>query len=137
MLDQPDNGGIAMNYHELRSSRIQQLSWGHMEIEGIGVGKEFKLWPGGGRRRYWRETDTHHIPGVQPSDVTELLDKASQTIVLSRGMLLMLRTCRETLGLLEERGITVHVAETKEAAKIYNQLASQGQAVGDLFHSTC
>lgn len=126
-----------MNYHELRSSRIQQLSWGHMEIEGIGVGKEFKLWPGGGRRRYWRETDTHHIPGVQPSDVTELLDKASQTIVLSRGMLLMLRTCRETLGLLEERGITVHVAETKEAAKIYNHLASQGQAVGDLFHSTC
>ncbi len=126
-----------MNHHEVRSPRIQQLSWGHMEIEGIGVGKDFKLWPGGGRRWDWRETDTHHVPGVQPSDVKELLDKASQTIVLSRGMLLMLRTCRETLDLLEERGITVHVAETKEAAKIYNHLASQGQAVGGLFHSTC
>ena len=126
-----------MNHHELRSPRIEQLSWGHMEIEGIGVGKDFKLWTGGGREWDWRETDTHHVPGVQPSDVKELLDKATQTIVLSRGMLLVLRTCRETLDLLEERGITVHVAETKEAAKLYNDLASQGQAVGGLFHSTC
>ncbi len=85
-----------MNHPQLHFSRIEQLSWGHMEIEGIGVGKDFKLWPGGGREWDWRETDTHHVPGVQPSDVKELLDKATQTIVLSRGMLLMLRTCRET-----------------------------------------
>ncbi len=126
-----------MNHHKLRSPRIEKLSWGHMEIEGIGVGKDFKLWPGGGREWDWRETDTHHVPGIQPSDVKELLDRASQTIVLSRGMLLMLRACRETLDLLEERGISVQVSETKEAAKIYNVLASQGQAVGGLFHSTC
>jgi len=31
----------------------------------------------------------------------------------------------------------VHVAETKEAAAIYNDLAARGEAVGGMFHSTC
>jgi len=108
-----------------------------MEIDGVGVGKDFKLWPGGGREWDWRETNTHHVPGIQPADVKELLDNGTRTVVLSRGMLLMLRTSRETLELLEERHIAVHVAETKAAAEIYNGLVSGGEAVGGLFHSTC
>ncbi len=108
-----------------------------MEIAGIGAGKDFKLWPGGGREWDWRETGTHHVPGIQPSDVKELLDNGSQTIVLSRGMLLMLRTCKETLDLLQKSRVTVHIAETKAAAEIYNGLISDGEAVGGLFHSTC
>lgn len=31
------------------SPRILNLSWGRMEIDGVGAGKDFKLWPGGGR----------------------------------------------------------------------------------------
>ena len=108
-----------------------------MEIEGIGSGKDFKLWPGGGRAWDWRETNTHHVPGIQPADVQELLDHGSTSIILSRGMLLMLQTCRETLDLLKDKNITVQIAETKTAVKIYNDLASQGGAVGGLFHSTC
>jgi hypothetical protein len=123
--------------HDAQSPHISHLSWGRMEIDGVGVGKDFKLWPGGGCEWDWRETGTHHVPGIQPADVKELLDKGSQTIVLSRGMLLMLRTCQETLDLLKERHITVHVAETKTAAEIYNDLVAQGKAVGGLFHSTC
>ena len=52
-------------------------------------------------------------------------------------MLLQLQTCDETLQLLAEKGIEVHVRETKEAAKLYNDLAASGAAVGGLFHSTC
>ena len=108
-----------------------------MEVDGVGVGKDFKLWPSGGREWDWRETGTHHVPGIQPADVKELLDNGSQIIVLSRGMLLMLRTCQETLDLLEGRHITAHIEETKRAAEIYNGLVSRGEAVGGLFHSTC
>jgi PAS domain S-box-containing protein len=43
----------------------------------------------------------------------------------------------KTLDLLEDKQITVHIAETKAAAEIYNGLASRGEAVGGLFHSTC
>lgn len=34
-------------------------------------------------------------------------------------------------------GVQVHVAETNEAKRIYNELVEQGDAVGGLFHSTC
>ena len=90
-----------MSNNDFLSPSIRRLSWGHMEVDGVGLGKDFKLWRGGGREWVWRETDTHHVPGIQPADIKELLEKDSQTIVLSRGMLLMLRTCQETLDLLE------------------------------------
>ena len=108
-----------------------------MEVSGIGAGKDFKLWPGGGRQWDWRETDTHHDPGIQPADVQELIKNGSETIILSRGMLLMLKTCQQTLDLLEQQRIKVHVEETKAAAELYNDLASRGEPVGGLFHSTC
>lgn len=126
-----------MNSEGLKSPRIINLSWGHMDVEGVGAGKDFKLWPGGGRAWDWRETDTHHEPGIQPGDVEELLEHGSRTVVLSRGMLLMLRTCPETLDQLEKQHIDVRVDETKAAAEIYNGLAARGEPVGGLFHSTC
>lgn len=122
---------------KFRSPRIEKLSWGHMDIEGIGSGKDFKLWPGGGREWDWNETGTRHNPGIQPADVEELLGHGCKIVVLSRGMLLLLRTCPETLKQLQSGSIAVHVEETKQAAKLYNELASRGDAVGGLFHSTC
>ncbi|UCD70992.1 MAG: hypothetical protein JSW70_08305 [Syntrophobacterales bacterium] len=107
-----------------------------MEVEGVGVGRDFKLYPGGGREWDWRETGTQHDPGIQPADVEELLEEGATVVVLSRGMELALHTSPETIKLLERRGITVHVKETQEAVDLYNKLA-ETQAVGGLFHSTC
>ena len=107
-----------------------------MDVEGLGTGCDFKLYPGGGRHWDWAETGTHHVPGIQPSDVQELLDHGSTVVILTRGMRLVLRTCPETLQMLSDRGITYHVEETKAAVALYNQLA-RTEAVGGLFHSTC
>ncbi len=120
----------------LQSPKITHISWGHMEVEGVGSGKDFKLYPGGGREWDWTETNTHHVPGIQPSDVEELLEKGSKVIVLSRGVLLALKTCPETLGMLRDRDIRVHVEETQAAVERYNSLAAH-EPVGGLFHSTC
>ncbi len=118
------------------SPKITHISWGRMEVDGLGVGKDFKLYPGGGRAWDWNETRTRHVPGIQPSDVVELLDRGSDIIVLSRGMALVLQTCPETLELLRDRGVAVHIRETRAAVALYNQLA-EDQRVGGLFHSTC
>jgi hypothetical protein len=107
-----------------------------MHVEGVGTGKDFKLYPGGGRPWDWRETGTRHVPGIQPSDVMELLEHASAVVVLTRGMELRLQTCPETLRLLADRGIAVHVRETRAGVALYNELAER-EAVGGLFHSTC
>jgi hypothetical protein len=119
-----------------RSPLITHISWGRMQVEGLGIGKDFKLYPGGGRPWNWQETGTEHVPGIQPADVSELLDRGSEVVVLSRGMQLVLRTSPETLELLRERGIPVHVVETRAAVELYNKLAKD-RAVGGLFHSTC
>ncbi|GLY23822.1 Mth938-like domain-containing protein [Micromonospora sp. NBRC 101691] len=119
-----------------RSPRVLAISWGRMEVEGLGTGKDFKLYPGGGRPWDWSETGTRHSPGIQPEDVEELLLHGATAIVLSRGMQLQLQVDPRTLKLLEERGITPHIAETTQAVQRYNELATT-QPVGGLFHSTC
>jgi hypothetical protein len=128
-----------MNSNEksiLRSPRITHISWGQMEIEGLGRGRDFKLFPGGGRAWDWTETNTHHVPGIQVTDVEELLKNGSKVIVLTRGMELVLQICPETLEYLHEKGIIIHVEETTAAVELYNKLA-ETEFVGGLFHSTC
>ncbi|WP_419813821.1 Mth938-like domain-containing protein [Glacieibacterium sp.] len=118
------------------SPHIEHLEWGTITVAGLGSNKDVKLYPGGGRAWDWGETGTRHNPGIQPADVQELLDHGSEVVVLSRGMDLVLQTCPATLQLLADRRIPVHVLETREAARLYNELASS-QPVGGLFHSTC
>ena len=119
------------------SMQISRIEWGEVEVEGIGRFQDVKLWPGGGREWDWSETNTHHVPGIQVSDVAEILERGARVIVLSRGMELRLHTSPEALDHLRLVGATFHVEETKAAVRIYNQLVRQGVAVGGLFHSTC
>jgi hypothetical protein len=119
-----------------RSPRVLDISWGRMEVEGLGVGKDFKLYPGGGRAWDWSETGTRHVPGIQPADVEDLLEQGATTVVLSLGMDQRLQVDPRTLSMLAERSIVVHVVETREAVKVYNELAEH-TPVGGLFHSTC
>jgi hypothetical protein len=119
-----------------RSPRVTRLAWGQMVVEGLGAGKDFKLYPGGGRAWDWHETGTQHSPGIQPADVHELLNHRCTVVVLSRGMELRLQTMPETLTLLHRHGVRVHVEETAAAVELYNQLTAT-EPVGGLFHSTC
>lgn len=119
-----------------RSPEILAISWGRMEVDGLPPGKDFKLYPGGGRAWDWSETGTRHSPGVQPADAEELLGHGATVVVLSRGMELQLQVDPRTLTFLAEQGVAVHVAETTEAVRIYNDLAAT-ELVGGLFHSTC
>jgi hypothetical protein len=118
------------------SPRILSVSWGRMEVAGLGTGKDFKLYPGGGRAWDWNETGTRHSPGIQPDDVEELLANGATVVVLSQGMDRRLEVDPATLQALDARGVEVHVAETTAAVDLYNDLAGT-RAVGGLFHSTC
>lgn len=121
---------------EDRSPRILAIEWGRIDVEGVGEVKDAKLFPGGGRAWEWTETGTRHRPGIQVLDVDELLAAGATTVVLSRGMDLVLQVPSTTVSELEARGITVHVLETREAVALYNELAST-TPVGGLLHSTC
>jgi len=94
-----------------------------MTIEGIGSGRDFKLYYGGGRAWDWSETNTHHNPGIQIADVIELLEAGVTTVVLSRGMHLALQICPDVVDHLRHRSVLFFVEETRAAVKIYNELA--------------
>jgi hypothetical protein len=121
---------------DARSPRITHLSWGRLEVEGVGSYKDAKLWPGGAREWDWDETGTRHVPGVQPADVEELLDHGASTVVLSRGMNERLQVTPEALARLEEAGVEAVVLRTQDAVERYNELAGT-EPVGALIHSTC
>jgi hypothetical protein len=120
-----------------RSPRIINISWGHLEVEGQALPyKDAKLFPGGSREWQWGETGTSHNPGIQPADIEELLEHGAKVIVLSKGDFGRLGVKKETLQMLKERGIPVHVHKTKKAVQRYNELAEK-EKVGALIHSTC
>ena len=120
-----------------RSPRIARLSWGRLEVEGReSPYKDAKLFPGGSRAWDWNETGTAHEPGIQPADVEELLEHGATVVVLSKGFYERLGVCPQTLRMLEERGIEVHVLQTEEAVSRYNELA-ESEAAAALIHSTC
>ncbi|MGD8751282.1 MAG: Mth938-like domain-containing protein [Anaerolineales bacterium] len=119
-----------------QSPLITSLSWGHLEVEGQGRFRDAKIYPGGARAWNWNETGTHHSPGVQFTDVEELLQHGSEVVILSKGMNQRLKIQSVTLQKLEERGVLTHVLQTEEAVRLYNQLAEK-EKVGALIHSTC
>jgi hypothetical protein len=96
-LDLPYRKEAAVAEDVKRSPRILAISWGRMEVEGLPVGKDLKLYPGGGREWDWSETGTRRSPGIQLEDLEEFLEQGATTIVLSRGMELRLQVGPRTL----------------------------------------
>ncbi len=117
------------------SPRITDLSWGRLDVEDHSF-RDAKLFPGGSREWDWNETGTRHAPGIQPADVEELLEHGATTVILGKGFYERLQVRRETLRELKERNVSVHVGQTEEAVRLYNQL-SESEIVGALIHSTC
>jgi hypothetical protein len=135
-IDELEFGRVA--WEDLhRSPRILDMSWGRMEVEGLGVGKDFKLFPGGGRLWDWGLSGTAHDPGIMTRDVDDLLLYGATVVVLSRGMEQRLQVPQTTIDYLQAKSVAVHVAETREAVRIYNELTETTNTVGGLFHSTC
>ena len=119
-----------------KSPGIVGLTWGSVETKA-GAFRDAKLWPGGEREWDWSETGTHHVPGVQPSDVEEVLAHGAKVVVLGCGQHGRLRVTDDTLRMIERHGATAEVLRTGAAVARYQDLVARGAAVGALIHSTC
>lgn len=121
----------------MNSPLVTSLAWGRIEVAGgSGPFKDAKLFPGGAREWDWGETGTRHSPGIQPTDVQELLDRGATTIILALGVWERLGVCAETKRLLEDREVPFEALPTNRAVERYNELA-ETEPVGALIHSTC
>ncbi|XP_062910746.1 mth938 domain-containing protein [Mobula hypostoma] len=122
----------------MKSPQIASLSWGRMKVQDCPTAyKDCKVWPGGSRPWDWRETGTDHHPGVQASDLEEIINKGIETLVIGCGMSQALQVPSRTLDYIKNKGVDVKVLQTEAAVREYNSLASRGARVGGVFHSTC
>jgi len=120
------------------SPQILSSSWGKMEVESLGHGKDFKLWPVGGRSCDWAEYGTNHSKGIQFRDVSELIERGCKIVILTKGRLARLKVPQEVVSAAEKQDVDrVIVTTTKKGIQLYNEYSAQGIAVGGLFHSTC
>jgi len=111
--------------------------WGYIEVDGLGRFRDARLWPGGGRAWDWRETGTDHDVGIQPADVSELLEHDPDVVVLGCGRQGRLTVRDETLTVLRQRGVDVVCEQTAAAITAYNALAADDRRVAALLHTTC
>ena len=119
------------------SPRILSSGWGKMEVEKLGRGKDFKLWPGGGRSWDWSEYGTGHGSGIQQGDIQDLISNGCRVVILTTGRMRRLRVPQHIVDSLQGLAIEVIVTDTQKAIEMYNDHAAKGTAVGGLFHSTC
>ena len=119
------------------SPRILSLGWGKMDVEKLGQGKDFMLWPGGGKPWDWDAHGTSHSRGIHLDDVKELIEHDAKIVVLTRGMFMRLRVTDRVKQYLEKMKIEFVVVSTKEGVRLYNQYVDDNKPVAGLFHSTC
>lgn len=121
----------------MTSPAIESIEWGQVKVAGEDTPyKDVKLFPGGSRDWDWKETGTHHFPGIQVADVKELLENGAREIVLAKGYWNRLRVRDTTKLWLHEHNIPFHILSTGDAAALYNRLC-EDQMVGALIHTTC
>jgi hypothetical protein len=106
----------------VRAPKIKTVGPGWLEIPDVGAGPDFKLYPGGGKFWDWSETRTKPETGILVSDVEELVAHGATTVILSLGRENELHVDPATLRYLAERDITVIVASTWKAARLYCEL---------------
>lgn len=121
---------------------VSSVTWGGIDVDGSNGAKlNFKdgmIWWAGAKAWDWRVGDVHHDPGITVQALQPFLDMAELTdIILTRGMEGVLKVPSSTLDAALKAGKRVHVAFTRDAVKLYNQLIKEGKKVGGLFHTTC
>ncbi len=120
-----------------KSPEILDFSWGEILIDGYEKPfKDVKLFPGGAREWNWNETGTDHTKGIQPEDLTELIEHGAEILIISKGMLNRLRLSEKAKIFLQSAGIEYFHLNTKKAVVTYNRLRIE-KAVGGLIHTTC
>lgn len=121
---------------EAAPARIAAFAWGRIESADGRVVKDARLFPGGMEAWDWNRTGTRHVPGIQVSDLEDLLAYAPTTVILSRGVNLVLEVPLATIDAVSARGPEVLVLQTEAAVLEYNRRVGRERVVA-LLHSTC
>ncbi|HLP19871.1 MAG TPA: MTH938/NDUFAF3 family protein [Chitinophagales bacterium] len=125
------------NMKNLLANGIRSAEWSAIEFSDSTFKDVLATWNG---HLYWdwSVTDTHHSPGIQISDISQILELARlDLLILSTGYNNKLQISENTIDFLKNENIEYIILNTKEAVRLYNLELLKGTKVGAIIHSTC
>ena len=112
---------------------IEAYSFGSLTFAGKRYGKDLKILRGEVRADWWRG-EGHR---VDVDDVQDIIEAAPAILVVGMGANGLMRVTKQLAKTLSEKNIQLIAQPSGEAARTYNQLASEGKDVAGAFHLTC
>ena len=111
---------------------ITSYRFGRIEIDGQVYTKDVIIMPDKVIANWWRG-EGH---ALRPSDLESVLEAAPATLIVGQGAFGRMQITDETRLVLEEAGIELLAAPTKEACERYGELRERGNVAAAL-HLTC
>ena len=110
---------------------ITSYSFGKMIIDGKTYINELQILPTGIVKK-WSPGDPHYI---LPIDIEEIVNSSIKTLIIGNGANGEAAIPDETVKFIKEKNIKVHIMNTHEAVKLFNESAKE--AMGAIFHLNC
>jgi len=110
---------------------ITSYSFGKMIIDGKTYTNELQILPNGTVKK-WSPNDPHYI---LPADIEEIVSSSIKTLIIGNGANGEAAIPDETIKFIEAKSIKVHILNTHEAVKLFNE--SSKEAMGAIFHLNC
>ena len=111
---------------------VEDYRFGHVKIDGQPYGRDVIVLPDRVIANWWRR-EGHR---VYPEDLEDVFGAAPEVLVVGQGMPGRMRVNPETERALHAAGIELVVLPTKEACRVYGELAAQKVAAAAL-HLSC
>jgi len=110
--------------------RITHYSFGSITIDGVTYRNDVIIYPDRVDPSWWR-VKGH---GLSPEDLKDVISAQPETLIIGTGAYGAMEVPESTIKFLRSKGISLHIARTEEAVKIFN--ASKGRTIACL-HLSC
>ena len=118
----------------LTGMKIEHYSFGTITINGKTYTSDVIIYPGRVDSSWWRK-EGHKLQIV---DLNDVINAKPEVLVVGIGYSGLMAVPEETISYLESKGIKVHVARTKEAVDLFNNLQKKKDKVSiAALHLTC
>ncbi len=113
--------------------KIDYYDFGVMVVGGKEYRSDLIITPKKVVSDWWR-LEGHRL---QIPDVRDYLLEDADEVVIGTGYSGLMSVDDDVIQAFKKRGKEVHVARTREAVRIYNELVDKGKKVLAFFHLTC
>ena len=113
---------------------IEKCGFGKMTIDSRTYDSDLWILPDQRVRDSWWRRDGHRL---HMEDISGLLETTPEVLVVGTGIYGRMRIDADIEPHLRDLHIEVKTARTEAAAKIFNELLTEGRKVAACFHLTC